>query len=300
MKKGLITLAIAMLAVATNAQSVIDADDGRNYNDFYQKGIVVGKKAMPYPALRESDVVWEKTIWRTIDMNEKFNQFFYFPTDPESNTQGRINLVNLIVAAAQEGTIEVFSDDDLEVPLDWSKALKQISGRDRPVETEARDEYGEVIYDEEGEPVMTIDTIRGTFDPAGVERIMLRETWYIDKADTRQKVRITGLAFKVKTTSVSPEGEEITMEGDSFWVPMDNMRVRDVLVNANAFDENNIVRERSYDDIFIQRYFNSYVTRVSNTYNRTIASYLTGEDAILESQQIEEEIFNLESDMWEY
>lgn len=300
MKKGLITLAIAMLAVATNAQSVIDADDGRNYNDFYQKGIVVGKKAMPYPALRESDVVWEKTIWRTIDMNEKFNQFFYFPTDPESNTQGRINLVNLIVAAAQEGTIEVFSDDDLEMPLDWSKALKQISGRDRPVETEARDEYGEVIYDEEGEPVMTNDTIRGTFDPAGVERIMLRETWYIDKADTRQKVRITGLAFKVKTTSVSPEGEEITMEGDSFWVPMDDMRVRDVLVNANAFDENNIVRERSYDDIFIQRYFNSYVTRVSNTYNRTIASYLTGEDAILESQQIEEEIFNLESDMWEY
>ena len=81
---------------------------------------------------------------------------------------------------------------------------------------------------------------------------------------------------------------------------MNDMRVRQVLVNANAYDENNDVAERSYDDIFIQRYFDSYITRESNTMNRSISDYLTGEDAILESQNIEEKIFNIESDMWEY
>ena len=34
--------------------------------------------------------------------------------------------------------------------------------------------------------------------------------------------------------------------------------------------------------------------------NRPISAYLTGTDAILESQAIEEEIFDIESDMWEY
>ena len=86
----------------------------------------------------------------------------------------------------------------------------------------------------------------------------------------------------------------------SFWVPMDYMTVRQVLVNANAYDENNDVMERSYDDVFIQRYFDSYITRESNTYNRAISQYLTGEDAILQSQLIEDKIFDIENDMWEY
>ena len=81
---------------------------------------------------------------------------------------------------------------------------------------------------------------------------------------------------------------------------MDDMRVRQVLVNANAYDEHNDVAERSYDDIFIQRYFDSYITRESNKYNREITQYLTGEDAIFESQMIEDKIFDIENDMWEY
>ena len=78
------------------------------------------------------------------------------------------------------------------------------------------------------------------------------------------------------------------------------MNVRNVLINAIAFDENNDVAGRTYDDVFIQRYFDSYITRESNKYNREISKYLTGEDAILESQRIEDKIFDIENDMWEY
>jgi hypothetical protein len=60
------------------------------------------------------------------------------------------------------------------------------------------------------------------------------------------------------------------------------------------------VVERSYDDIFIQRYFDSYIIRESNVYNRSISQYLVGEDAIIESQKIEDKIFDIESDMWGY
>ena len=124
MKKVLFSiLAIAAFAFAGNAQSVIDAEEGRNPNDFYQQGIVVGKKAMPYPFLRESDVVWKTTIWRQIDFNESFNQFFYFPFETEKNTQGRVNLVNLIVNAAANGEFDVYENDDMKVPQEWEKHM---------------------------------------------------------------------------------------------------------------------------------------------------------------------------------
>ena len=292
MKKVLLSIfAVVAFAMAANAQSVIDADDGRNPNDFYQQGLVVGKKAMPYPFLRESDVVWRTTIWRKIDFNENFNQFFYFPFEAEKNTQGRINLVNLIMTAAANGEFDVYEDDDMKVPQEWSKAIANLQGRQLKVR------YGE--EDEFGDQEVFNDTIPEDFDPATARLIKLKEYWYIDKQDSRQKVRITGLAFRFsKNILRSGESEEVSEW--SFWIPMNDMRVRQVLVNANAYDEHNDVAERSYDDIFIQRYFDSYITRESNKYNREITQYLTGEDAIIESQMIEDKIFDIENDMWEY
>lgn len=292
MKKVLLSIfALVAFAMAANAQSVIDADDGRNPNDFYQQGIVVGKKAIPYPFLRESDVVWRTTIWRKIDFNESFNQFFYFPFEAEKNTQGRINLVNLILQAVNNGSFEIYEDDDMKIPQDVETALRQTMS----VSTK-ENEVGE---DEWGEPIIQIDTIRDPLDAATVKMAQLKEFWYIDKQDTRQKVRIVGMSFQY-TKDVIKAGNQDTQTDWTFWVPMDFMTVRQVLINANAYVETNDVAERSYDDIFVQRYFDSYITRESNTHNRSVTDYLTGVDAIYESQMIEEKIFDIESDMWEY
>lgn len=292
MKKLLLSIfALASLSFGMQAQSIIDAEDGRNPNDFYQKGIVVGKRAMPYPSLRESDVVWEMVVWRQIDLNENFNQFMYYPVEQGKNDQGRISLVNLIMNSASNGDFDVYEDDDMLVPQEWSKAMANLQGRQLKIR------YGE--EDEFGDQEVFNDTIPEDFDPAGVRLFKLKEYWYVDKQDTRQKVRITGLCFRfMKNILRSGESEEVTEW--SFWVPVDDMRVRQAFVNANAYDENNDVAEKSYDDIFIQRYFDSYITRESNVHNRQITDYLTGEDAILESERIEDKIFDIENDMWEY
>lgn len=292
MKKVLLSiLATIALMMSTNAQNIIDADEGRNPNDFYDRSGYVGKKPMPYPPLRKADVVWEDAVWRKIDFNEKFNQFFYFPIDQEKNTQGRTNLINLVMNAAANGEFEVYEDDDMKVPQEWEKALAFLQGKQLKVSYGEEDEFGDI---EE-----SVDTIPEEFDPATAKVAQIKEYWYIDKQDTRQKVRITGLSFQFSKNIIRGGKPEETTDW-TFWVPMDLLSVRQVLVNANAFDENNDIIERSYDDVFIQRYFDSYVTRESNNYNRTISDYLTGEDAILESQMIEETIFDIESDMWEY
>lgn len=295
MKKLLFCLSMLALtfgSMPVNAQNVIDAEDDHNFNDFYEKTLSKTRKAIPYPYLREDDVVWESRTWRTIDFREKFNQFFYFPIETERNTQGRVNLLNTVMAALKDGSIEAFEDDDMKIPKDYEKIYNELN-RETPTSIP-------IFDDETGDEIGSKDTVlRDEFDPSAVYTINIKESWYIDKQDTRQKVRILGLEFLYNHCQLRDE-ENDCQSISMFWIPMDDMRVRNALVQVYAYDENNSHAERTYDDIFIDRYFDSYVKRVDNRFNRTVSSYLTGTDAILESQRIEDEIFNIESDMWEY
>lgn len=297
MKKVLFCLSIFLFATGiytANAQSIIDADEDHNFNDFYKKDQVLGREAMPYAYLREADVVWEHLVWRTIDFREKFNQFFYFPTDPKKDTQGRKNLCNVLMEAWERGDIEGYETDDMfsSNVVDYQTTLSRMTRSDTMIVYEY-DEYGD-------ETASHSQVVTDDFKPGEVYSLKIKEAWYIDKQDTRQKVRI--LAFALVYNFCRDRGEDgrVCEPVEICWFPMNDMRVRNVLVKALAYDEHNTHAERSYDDIFIDRYFDSFCTRESNVMNRKIQDYLTGTDAIIESQRIEDEIWNIESDMWEY
>ncbi|MBQ9473482.1 MAG: gliding motility protein GldN [Bacteroidales bacterium] len=296
MKKLLFCIALlaSSLGIASvSAQTIIDQEDESNFNDFYQKTLTKGKQAIPYAYLRESDVVWETAIWRTIDFREKFNQFFYFPVSDEkgTNNQGRRSLITTVMQALASGEIEAFEDDDMRIPKDYQKIFDELNRENHRTVTD---------YDEWGDETGTHDTvIREEFDPGKVFKINLKEYWYIDKQDTRQKVRVVSMQFIYFYCKDRGDTKEC-MDAKMFWVPMNDMRVRNILVKSNAYDENNNNAYRTYDDVFIDRYFDSYVYRESNRFNREVTDYVTGTDAIIESQSIEDKVFNIESDMWEY
>jgi gliding motility associated protien GldN len=298
MKKVLLGLSLMMLALGgmtVNAQNILDPEDENNLSNFYTRKITMSKKAIPYPALRESDVLWETCIWRTIDFREKFNQFFYFPKGEDSlnNNQGRINLAYLIYRSAANGEFEIFEDDELKIPVDWENMYKKLNKADSTTTDPVYDEYGEIIEDGH-------DTVKyKSFTSDDYYKIHLKEFWYIDSKDTRMKVRIVSLAL-VDENCKGIDGDMECNPTIRFWIPMNDMRVRNIFARTNAYDLYNNNAERSYDEIFITRYFDSFVTRETNTHNRAVHDYLTGEDAQLESQSIEERIFDIESDMWEY
>lgn len=298
MKKVLLGLSLMMLALGgmtVNAQNILDPEDENNLSNFYTRKITMSKKAIPYPALRESDVLWETCIWRTIDFREKFNQFFYFPKGEDSlnNNQGRINLAYLIYRSAANGEFEIFEDDELKIPVDWENMYKKLNKADSTTTDPVYDEYGEIIEDGH-------DTVKyKSFTSDDYYKIHLKEFWYIDSKDTRMKVRIVSLAL-VDENCKEIDGDMECNPTIRFWIPMNDMRVRNIFAKTNAYDLYNNNAERSYDEIFISRYFDSFVTRETNTHNRAIHDYLTGEDSQLEAQSIEERIFDIESDMWEY
>jgi len=93
--------------------------------------------------------------------------------------------------------------------------------------------------------------------------------------------------------------EEDIQKKKLFWVYYPEART--IFANHMAFNPHNDAEHWSFDDIFLKRYFASYVFQESNTYNnRLISQYALGVEALMESERIKENIFNFELDLWEY
>lgn len=263
-------------------------------DDFYPQNLSGEQETMAFPHLRESDVAWSTMIWKTIPVNELFNQFFYYPLD-NPDRSGKKSLAYTLWDAMAEGQIPIYEDDELTIPLDHEIFVKRYTKPDTVVL--------EIGYDDDdNEEYQTI--IRpNEFDGADITQYGLREAWFIGKQDTRQDSRRLALAPMKKYFRKFANTDEELFLGTLplFWVPMQHPAVRHLLVQSTAYtDANNLVGRTSWDWVFVNQYYSAYITRESNRYLRTINQYLTGEDALLESERIEDKIFNIESDMWEY
>ena len=127
---------------------------------------------------------------------------------------------------------------------------------------------------------------------------MLKEEWYFDKQTSTLNVRIIGICPIREFVREGDLSGEIQRE-KVFWIYYPE--ARDLLATNLVLNPYNDARQMSFDDLFVKRFFNSYIVKESNVYNnRDISTYLSGKNAMLESKRIENTIFNFEQDLWEY
>lgn len=275
---GVLMLMLTTVAKHTNAQIV---------NGAYKRTDLYQKKTMPLPGVRESDVFWSKKVWRIIDLREKMNLPLYYPT---KEMDGRVNLISVLLEGIKNGQITPYDarvDDDFKVPLTFEQ-VQDAFGAQATTEEKIDFDTGE----------RTQVTIQGEIRPNEIKQYMIKEEWYFDKQTSTLNVRIIGLCpireyMRENDTSGQIQRQKV------FWVYYPE--VRDLLATNMALTPGNDARQMSFDDLFIKRFFNSYIVQESNVYNnRTISDYLSGKDAMLESKRIEDKIFNFEQDLWEY
>ncbi len=72
------------------------------------------------------------------------------------------------------------------------------------------------------------------------------------------------------------------------------------LLNQLYLTGNNGAERRTYDEIFWKRVFGSYITKEENVYDREIADYAVGMDALLEAERIKNELSEFEHSLWEF
>lgn len=283
MKKTLLFIGILALLAVSKQESKAQIVDGA-----YQRTDVHDRKPTPLPYVREADVMWRKKIWRIIDLREKINQPLYFPT---REIDGRNSLINLLLKGIESGKITAYdakNDDEFKVPMTYEqvKAAFGATTRTRKVRNVDTGEMEE-------------KNVEGEIRPEEVKQFMVKEEWYFDKQTSTMNVRIIGICPIQEFYRDEDVNQENVQRRQVFWVYFPESR--DMLASNDVFNPQNTARNPSFDDIFIKRKFNSYIVKEENIYNnREISQYLTSKDAMLESQKIENSIFDYEQNLWEY
>ena len=286
MKQFLCTCLTLTLALFAFVQQGV-AQSPNVLDGAYVKETNLTKRVIPYPHLREADVMYKRRIWQEIDLRQKFNHPFYFPLDP---IQDRQNLFDVIrEALLVEGSLVAYSagplgtDDEFTFPLSADSIRKILN----PVTlVKQYDDFGEVIGTVQQSNELSSDKIT---------RYRIKEDWIWDRQRSERYVRILGIA---------PMMEDFDIDGNSvgfrplFWLYYPECRY--VFADSEVYNMFNDAQRRTYEDLFQKRYFSSYIVKEDNSFNRTIVSYARGLDALAESERIQQELFNLEHDIWHY
>ena len=280
-KYTLLAIIVITISIEGNAQ-VQNVLDGA-----YVKETNLTKRVIPYPYLREADVMYFRRVWQEMDLKQKINHPYYYPVDP---IEDRSNLFDVIRDGLLiEGSLVAYStgpvgdEDEFTIPLSPDSIRKILNPIERIDEW---DEFGEKIGFKE---------IITPIESDKITRYRLKEDWIWDRQRSERYIRIIGIA---------PMIEDYDRDGDSmgyaplFWLYYPECRY--VFANADVFNLFNDAQRRTYEDLFQKRYFSSYIVKHSNVYDRSIGEFARGMDALAESERIKEELFNLEHDLWHY
>lgn len=248
--------------------------------DVYNKENIGTRRPIPYTYLREGDVMWEKRIWRDVDMREKQNQPFYYPIEI---TACRSSLFQTLTKHILNGNIIAFADEEFLQPYERSIIRAKL------VKSDTIEQF---IYKPDGtEETVRVPTIDSSSIYKQVLKFRLKEDWYFDRQKSTLEVRIIGLA-----AYQYDEDKEAFKE--LFWVYFPSCRP--YFAKNDVYNFKNDAERRSLDDIFWKRQFASVIVKESNVYDRYVNEYEKGIDALVESEKIKMSLFNWEHDLWNY
>lgn len=233
------------------------------------------KQPLAYDHIRESDVLWEKRIWRVVDLREKMNQHFAYPLKP---------FFQLVKDAAIKQNITLYADEGFTRPLSKS-ACQNIWGRLDTI----------TVGDPENWDQEITKVVQRDIDIESIKRFRIKEVWFFDKETSRMQVRILGIAPLV---SKEDENGNFQFEYPLFWAYYPSLRP--VLANKEAYIGFNDAVSMSWEDIFEMRFFSSFIYKESNVQDKRLQDMYAGSQMVVESEKITQEIFNQEQEYWGY
>ncbi len=254
----------------------------------YDRSFIDDLKPIPYPYLRESDVFWEKRIWRVIDFKEKINQPLYFPERPQGRWRSLMQILwdsvlgGEIIAYGYEQTTDNFEE---LIPMTAAQIEKDLVDSTLVPVVDPND------------PSNTINQmVANPFDPSSVRQIRIKEDWIFDKQRSEMQVRIIGIC-PVKEDR-NPMTGEFRGYVPLFWLYYPD--IRPILARFEVFNRNNSSNRLTYDQLFLQRRFGSYIIKEDNVFDRYISDYAVDVDGLLESERIKNDLRSFEQELWVY
>jgi len=267
------------IGVRTEAQKALDND-----------------APLKYGYVDDRDILWSKTVWETIDLDERVNFPLYYPIDTVDIGADRRSLYDVLLKNIKSGKLEdVYVDSyftEKRVFSDLAATLSKVDTTDMGYEQiNAGEELSAEFINERD------------LTAADIEEYRIKGMWYFDKRQGELKYRLLGIAPVapdvnfIDDESMDPADAKVEL----FWVWYPG--ARQILHDAKVFNQRNSAQPITYDMLLNARRFNGVIYREDNVHgDRKVNDYIADNALfqLLEAKRIKEVIRDKEQDMWAY
>jgi gliding motility associated protien GldN len=256
-------------------------------NGLYKKPSFEDRHPIPWPQLREGDVMYHWRVERVIDVREKMNLPLQWPQNP---------LWKILQDNLMNGRLTAYNSDR----MDRMMTSEEIAGKvNDTVDVEVQVSQ-ENIYETETKRIPRI------FDWADIKHYRIMEDWIFDKKLGQMYCRIAYIApmYQPQAGSLTLPEQPICYVRYADNEGKDTGCFRNLAVNNEIFNRNNLAANMSYDDFFEMRMFASYIIKESNVFDQKLSNYDEYADdpiaRLLAGEKVKEKMFEFEHDLWEH
>ncbi|SNY94450.1 gliding motility protein GldN [Flagellimonas pacifica] len=251
---------------------------------------------LDYGYIDDRDILWSKTVWEVIDLDERVNFPLYYPTDTIGIGADRRSLYHVLMKNIKNGNLtEVYTDSYFTEKRkfeDLSATLSKVDTTDLG--------YEQINA---GEQISAEFINQRDLNAADIEEYRIKGMWYFDKRQGELKYRLLGIAPVapdvnfIDDESVDPGENKVEL----FWIWYP--AARQVLHEAKVYNQRNSARPITFDMLLNARRFNGVIYKEDNVHgDREIDDYVFDNALfqLLEAKRIKEVIRDREQDMWAY
>lgn len=264
--------------------------------------------------IHRSDIMWQKTVLRAVDLREKQNEPIF-----SKNKQ----VTKLIIEAAKAGELKIWATDSLDQgrPLTLEEFLKNIQIPSEEVQYSeeeqeflnndpsmaADDPWGDFgAIDDAGTDDLALEEEAPTsnveyYAPRDLYQLEIKEDQIFDKQRSRMYYDMLAITLKV------PADHPLNIKGIE--IPAGSFSYKELVTkvfknNPNAiwYNPYNDAEHRTLADAFELRLFSSYIIKVSNPADDYLVDIYGGDQwtGIMSSQWKSYELLEYEHNLWEF